>query len=500
MKKRKSRETKTTIIIFLLAILCLFFSCKNAWMTAILPGLDKESEETQDIKAPKITTASLPSGLVGELYNQTLKASGTAPITWKVTAGSLPNGLALSAGGVISGTSSAVGKFDFTVRAENNAGNATKEFSIIIYKLAPDITTNNLPFGVVGKAYSQSLSATGITPITWEVKSGTLPDGLSLSEDGVISGTPTANGLFEFTVKAENTAGEREQTLSIHISLIDMVWINPGKFTMGSPTSEPGHNYNGRDETQHQVTLTKGFFIGIYQVTQEQYTAVIGSNPSYFKIYSLRFAAVGESGVKRPVEQVSWYDALVFCNRLSIKEGLTPAYSINGSTNPDSWGAVPTSNNATWNAVIVVAGSTGYRLPTEAQWEYACRAGTTTAFNNGNNDPTNSTLVGQVAWYMNNSQTSMSYGRGTHEVGLKKPNAWGLYDMHGNVWEWCWDWYGTYPTSAQPDPAGASSGSIRVAHGGSWSYNAQYTRSAYRYYYGNPNVLSIDLGFRLVRP
>lgn len=165
------------------------------------------------------------------------------------------------------------------------------------------------------------------------------------------------------------------ETRSISIPPINMVWIPAGTFTMGSPTTELGRYYGS--ETEHQVTLTKGFYMGRYQVTQEQYAAVMGSNPN--NTYGV--------GNKYPVYCVSWYDAIVFCNRLSINDGLSPAYYMPfcDSTDPAQWGTVPTSNNTTWDAVQVVEGSTGYRLPTEAQWENACRAGTTTAFNWGTN-------------------------------------------------------------------------------------------------------------------
>jgi formylglycine-generating enzyme required for sulfatase activity len=250
-----------------------------------------------------------------------------------------------------------------------------------------------------------------------------------------------------------------------------MVWISDGTFYMGSPTTEPQRDNN---EIQHRVTVSS-FYMGKYQVTQEEYETVMEENPS-----------TSNKGYNYPVENVRWYDALVFCNKLSMREGLIPAYRISGSTDPAAWGGVPTSSDATWNAVTIVADSTGYRLPTEAQWEYACRAGTTTAYNTGN------TISDNTGWCSSNS------GGKSHTVGEKPANAWGLYDMHGNVWEWCWDWFGSYSSGAQTDPGGAVSGSSRVLRGGSWIDYGQNLRSAYRDYY--PNFRDSSIGFRLARP
>ena len=265
---------------------------------------------------------------------------------------------------------------------------------------------------------------------------------------------------------------------------IEMVPIPAGTFTMGSPTTESGR-YN--NETQHSVALN-GFSMSKYQVTQEQYQAVIGYNPSYFTL-----AVTGESGTpgKLPVENVSWYDAVEFCNKLSIIEGLNPVYSLNGKTNPTEWG-----ERYTWEEVLMDKSKNGYRLPTEAEWEYACRAGTTTAYNTGD------TISDNTGWYNSNS------GNKTHQVGLKTVNTWGLYDMHGNVWEWCWDWYGDYSSSSENNPIGPVTGSDRVLRGGSY-YNlldsvGNNLRSAFRGGY-DPNAVASgigggEFGLRLVRP
>ncbi|MDR2095402.1 MAG: SUMF1/EgtB/PvdO family nonheme iron enzyme [Treponema sp.] len=248
----------------------------------------------------------------------------------------------------------------------------------------------------------------------------------------------------------------------------EFVRIPSGSFLMGSPASEAGR-WDG-EGPQHSVTVG-GFFISKYEVTQKEWKAVMRSNPSYFK------------GDDLPVENVSWYDAIEYCNKRSVKEGLTPAYTRNG-------------DSVMWNR-----NANGYRLPTEAEWEYACRAGTAGPFSTGNNITT-----GQANYngnYPYNENVQGEYREKTWNVGSGAANAWGLYDMHGNVWEWCWDRYGSYDGKAQTDPAGpsdpASSDADRVERGGGWSAYAQYLRSANRNYY-TPSGRVGNLGFRLVRP
>jgi len=260
---------------------------------------------------------------------------------------------------------------------------------------------------------------------------------------------------------------------------IEMVYVPSGSFEMGKELGTAG---SGDNTPVHTVTLT-GFYMGKYQVTQAQYQAVMGTNPSYFSSNP----ASGDVQGNRPVEQVSWYDAIEFCNALSIKEGLSPYYSIDkvnkDPNNTNSWDDMKwtVTRNSTAN---------GYRLPTEAQWEYAAKGGNGTP---GNYTYSWSNTVGDVAWYWENSNSI------THEVGKKQPNGLGIYDMSGNVWEWCWDWYGSYSSGAQTDPQGAASGDFRVVRGGSWYDVASSTRSVLRSY-DNPYGRRYDVGFRLVRP
>jgi formylglycine-generating enzyme required for sulfatase activity len=264
------------------------------------------------------------------------------------------------------------------------------------------------------------------------------------------------------------------------------VFIEGGTFTMGSPASEAERQKN--EGPQHQVTV-RSFYMGRCEVTQRKWQEVMGSNPSKFK------------GDTLPVEQVSWYDAIEYCNKRSQQEGLTPAYTIDKSrsdpnnkaptTGTDSWKYDPVRWVVTWNR-----GANGYRLPTEAEWEYACRAGTTTPFNTGNNITTDQ--ANYDGNYPYNGNAKGTYREKTMPVGSFAPNAWGLYDMHGNVWEWCWDWYGGYSRGSQTDPEGAGTGSGRVDRGGSWSIDAQDLRSAYRYG-SSPSDRGDVVGFRLVR-
>jgi len=227
------------------------------------------------------------------------------------------------------------------------------------------------------------------------------------------------------------------------------VWLPGGRFTMGSPDTEQGRQ--GDEGPQTEVTLTHGFYICQHEVTQGEYLAVTGSNPSYF---------TGDTN--RPVEQVSWNDATNYCGQLTAQE--------------QAAGRIPTN----WV----------YRLPTEAEWEYACRAGTTNRFCYG--DDPGYTLLGQYAWYGGNS------GSLAHPVRQKRPNGWGLYDMYGNVYEWCSDWYGAYPGGSVSDPTGPSSGSDRVYRGGCWDHDAYRCRSADRSwgYPGYPAHRDFNLGFR----
>jgi formylglycine-generating enzyme required for sulfatase activity len=232
----------------------------------------------------------------------------------------------------------------------------------------------------------------------------------------------------------------RELTLDLGNDVtMKLVLIPAGKFMMGSPNGQKGRDDN--EGPQHQVTITKPFYMGIYAVTQEQYQQVVGANPSHFK------------GPQNPVDMVSHNDAVEFCKRLTQKTG----------------------------AVV--------RLPTEAQWEYACRAGTAGRFFFG--DDKDEVRLTDYAWNGDHGDSK------THPVGQKKPNDWGLYDIYGNVWQWCSDWYAdSYVDAKDTDPVGPGSGRLRVSRGGGWAWS-EIVSSSFRVG-DDPGSVGTMFGFRVI--
>ncbi len=227
-----------------------------------------------------------------------------------------------------------------------------------------------------------------------------------------------------------------------------MVWIAPGEFAMGSPETEPGRE--AQEGPQHEVTISRGFYLGKYEITQDQWERVMGTTPWVGWDYV-------QADPDCPAVYISSDDAQAFVHEV---------------------------NRA--------AGDSLYRLPTEAEWEYACRAGTQTRWSFGDEEDQS----GEYAWYRVNAwDVGEQYA---HEVGTKLPNPWGLHDMHGNVWEWCQDWHEGYPSSAQADPAGPASGSARIQRGGNLHNYPRLMRSAMRGQ-GEPNVGQYNLGARLLR-
>ena len=303
------------------------------------------------------------------------------------------------------------------------------------------------------------------------------PSGILLSNDNMAGGSvnqllPVAEARVKFEQAKQRAKQRAEQwardvenarkvgdQMAVPTGEIDMLWCPPGTFQVGSPEGEEDRE---DDETLHAVTLSRGFWLGKHEVTQGQWEKVMGSNPSLFK------------GPNRPVEMVSREDAAAFCKKLTELERKAGRV-------PEVW---------------------AYQLPTEAQWEYACRAGTRTRFSFGDE----AAKLHQYGNYADKN-TDFAWSDEDHDdghedtapVGSYKPNAWGFHDMHGNVWEWCRDWYDSdyyEQASAKRDPLGPASGSARVLRGGSWSHTGASLRSAERYGH-TPGSRYNTLGFRV---
>jgi formylglycine-generating enzyme required for sulfatase activity len=261
-------------------------------------------------------------------------------------------------------------------------------------------------------------------------------------------------GALTFTDVTGNLIPQKFYRLLLQGSPSNMVFISPNTFAMGSATNEFNRNINEGPQTT--VVLTHGFWIGKYEVTQGEYLSVMNTNPSEFP-----------GDLSRPVSSVSWFDATNYCWKLTQRELAA--------------GRIPPGSQ--------------YRLPTEAEWEYAARAGTSTRFSYGDDVP-NSTSLTNYAWFLDLAIPDLT----VHGVGQKLPNAWGLYDVHGNVWEWCQDWYGSLPGGVQIDPTGPAvptQPGSKVMRGGAYDYPESSCRSASRLFFPVTNT-DTDLGFRVV--
>jgi formylglycine-generating enzyme required for sulfatase activity len=314
---------------------------------------------------------------------------------------------------------------------------------LAVWALAPPASAQPQPsLGLQFSAGQPTLSLTGVVGTVYSIQYATGVSPTNLWVDRTLLQAQGASSVW--TDPSAPTPGQRfYRAVSVAAPAdTNLVFIPPGTFTMGSPTNEADrYDWEG---PQTAVTISRGFWMGSFEVTQGEYLAVMGINPSHFTTIDASSIPIPPD-LSRPVETVSWDNAISYCAKVTERE--------RGA------GRLP--------------GAFVYRLPTEAEWEYAARAGSTTRFSYG--DDPDYTNLPSYAWYVDNG------GQTTHPVGQKLPNPWGLYDMQGNVREWCQDWWSdSLPGGIALDPQGPAAGSFRVLRGGVWSVTARLCRSAFR--------------------
>ena len=415
--------------------------------------------------ATVVVNATKPSISSFTASPSTINAGQSSTLSWSATGAtsiSIDQGV-----GTVTGTSVTVtpaSTTTYTLTATNATGSVTSTTAVTVNIVPPTISTFT--------STPNSITSGQSTTLSWSVAGAT-----SLSVDqgvGTVTGTNvtvTPASTTNYTLTATNTAGSVTASTKVFVQTmlaftlpggvsLNVVSIPNGTFTMGAPANEEDAFAN--EMPTQQVTISQSFYMANLLTTQAQWQAVMGSNPSMFSV------AGGGSmtdDLTRPVEQVSWID--ITASTIGFMDKLNAATA---STRPT--GLV-------------------FRLPTEAEWEYSCRAGTATRFYWG--DDLAYTDIATNAWYFPNSSHT------THPVGKMTKNAFGLFDMAGNVWEWCEDWYGLYPGISETDPKGPASGTCRIVRGGSWnSLQGYFCRSAYRYYIGPPSSSYSYLGFRVV--
>jgi uncharacterized protein YjdB/formylglycine-generating enzyme required for sulfatase activity len=460
------------------------------------------------------TTLPLPVGGSGTLTATVLpENAANKSVRWETSDDSKATVTVDATTGVATVKAVAAGTATITVRTNNGL---TAPCAVTVTPVAVTGVTLDQPALSLDIWDSQRLIPT-VSPenatdknVTW---SSDKPNVATVSTTGTVTGVAVGTATITVTTADGGKKGTCDVTVRLFaVPEIDMVLIGSGFFMMGSPEGEEGHfpdedNPDFTNETLHKVTLTKGFYMGQYQVTQAQYRAVMKTNPSYFNVEEDK--DIAEYAGDWPVDTVNWYDAVEFCNKMSTLKGLAPVYTITGRTPATGYPITSATVTCNWNA-------SGYRLPTEAEWEYACRAGTTTPFN-FYDEETGKWGSNYITTARANFDGRYPYnGRPAGGEWLQKtlswrayedyPNQWVLYNMHGMLEEWCWDWFGGYGTADQENPTGPDTGNYRILRGGSWYDDPVWVRSAARNggspqaaYFADWYGIYPVIGFRVVR-
>ena len=510
-KNKKTKVFKWAAVMMLAAMMIV--GCKQA------QGSSSSGEENKKTETP--VTPNTPAA--AEKYAVSFKeATLGGKLTAKVDGGAITTGASVEKGKTVTFTAAPiegyeVEKWELNGKAEPSEKNAyelkvSEKAEVKVYfkekegtpitkyevtvsagsngkvTVAPEIPADNkVPKG-------QELTITATAKSGYVVEKWTVTPAAALQTGGA-NGSDTATAKVKVTANTTVNVTFKQQAVTPPPppASADKTYTVGGiSFTMkeiAAVTNGTLGHADYYDNAVHTVSLT-AYRIGETEVTQELWQAVMGENPSWFKGTG-NPPDGSEVQEKRPVESVNWYHAIAFCNKLSKACGLEPCYTVQGvDFDALTFSAIPTSNNNDWNNAVCDWSKNGFRLPTEAEWEWAAMGGTEHKWA-GTNVKVH--LI-NYAWYSDSDGGNAN--NKTHEVKKKQANGYGLYDMSGNVWEWCWDWYHhSTPTGGQ-DPTGASSGVKRVIRGGSWNDNADFAARAVRAYF-NPDMSYPGLGLRV---
>ena len=386
-----------------------------------------------------------------------------------------------------------------TIQTVSPDGEKTNTVRIVVYRLSSAAELNSLGIstGYLSPSFNPAVTRYYVyLPSTTASVTVTATPSYTKAAVSITPSQPatlvTGSNRILIRVTAEDGSSTNDYVVDLYKA--GAAYTSP---SIGTLVYVPGGRFQ-RDSDSTNITAVSPFRISAREITREQFTNVTGLSDPSSTGYS--------SGQTDPVQSVNWYSALVFCNRLSLLEGLEPVYTINGSTNPDDWGNIPDDNRVDWNAAVADWDASGYRLPTEMEWMWAAMgantdddpwAVNTTGYSKNYSGESISKMIsltiGDYCWYISNSSTK------THPAGSKIPNELGIYDMSGNVWEWCWDKMASYPSGTIADYRGADAGTPRTVRGGDWSASEELCTVSYRNNI-NPHFRSESVGFRVVRP